>query len=235
MNQYQQPYPGLGVTTALFVLLFAAMLASGIALLSVEDSRQLKALIEDDGPVQLLGQTAIFAAFGLACLYALLDGRRTSDYLHLSYLLMFYALREADFHYKLSEHAKATQFKRFFLHDLIPLSSKLFLAAIVILFLVVMSRYLKRQRPVFIAALKARLPWALCAFAWGVVLFLSQLVDQVPLFHNVTGQVFEEIFESSAEVLVLMGMIFFRLQLRAPDASTPQLNDRELQSRTVHG
>ena len=216
VNADQQPHPGNGVTIAILILLFAAMLASGLLLLSIDDPKQIKALIEDDGVVQLIGQTAIFTAFGLACLFALLDKQRTSDYLHLSYLLMFYALREADFHYKLSEHAKATQFKRFFSHELIPLSSKLFLATIVILFLVVLYRYLKRQRPVFISALKARLPWALFALAWGLVFFMSQLVDQVPLFHNVTGQVYEEIFESSAEVLVLLGMIFFRLQLRAP-------------------
>ena len=144
------------------------------------------------------------------------DRQRRTDYIHLSYLLMFYALREADYHYEVSEHAKATQFKRFFSHELISLSSKLFLATIVILFLVVLYRYLKTQKPVFIEALINRLPWALCAFAWGVVFFLSQAVDQIPVFHNVTGQVFEEIFESSAEVLALLAMVLFRLQLRAP-------------------
>ncbi|TDG12532.1 hypothetical protein E2F43_13115 [Seongchinamella unica] len=214
MNQPEQPYPGTAVTVTLFCLILAAMAASAVALLAVDDAAHLKQLIEDSGPVQLVGQTAIFAAFALACLFALVDSKRSSDYLHLSYLLMFYALREADFHYKVSEHAKATQFKRFFSHELIPLYTKLFLAAIVILFLVVMYRYLKKQRPVFISALRARLPWALFALAWAGVFFLSQLVDQVPVFHNVTGQVFEEIFESSAEVLVLTAMILFRLQVR---------------------
>jgi len=212
MHPVEHPYPGTAVTATLFGLIVAAMVVSAAVLLSVDDAVYLKQLIEDSGPVQLVGQTAIFVAFGLACLFALLDSKRSSDYLHLSYLLMFYALREADFHYKVSEHAKATQFKRFFSHELIPLYTKLFLAAIVILFLVVMYRYLKKQKPVFMAALKARLPWALFAFAWAGVFFLSQLVDQVPLFHNVTGQVFEEIFESSAEVLVLTAMILFRLQ-----------------------
>lgn len=212
----QTPYPGPAVTIAMFAALLIAMMAAIWVLMGVDDPVYLKALIEDSGPVQLVGQTAIFMAFGLACLFALLDGKRRTAYIQLSYLLMFYALREADYHYKVSEHAKATQFKRFFLHDQISLGTKLFLATIVILFLVVMYRYLKTQKPVFIAALKARLPWALFALAWAGVFFLSQAVDQIPIFHNVTGQVFEEIFESSAEVLALTAMILFRVQLRAP-------------------
>ena len=215
----QTPYPGTRGTVAIFSALVVAMGAATVVLMSVEDPVRLKALIEDSGPVQLVGQTAIFIAFGLACLFALLDSKRRVAYIQLSYLLMFYALREADYHYEVSEHAKATQFKRFFLHDQIPWATKLFLAAIVILFLVVMYRYLQAQKPVFIAALKARLPWALSAFAWGGVFFLSQAVDQLPFFHNVIGQVFEEIFESSAEVLALLAMILFRVQLRAPEAS----------------
>ena len=215
----QIPYPRPRVTVILFSLLLAAMVVAIAVLLSVDDTVYLKQLIEDAGPVQLLGQTAIFIAFGLACLYALVDGKRRSAYTHLSYLLMFYALREADFHYKVSEHAKATQFKRFFSHELIPVYKKLFLAAIVILFLVVMYRYLKAQKPVFIAALKDQLPWAFCALAWAGVFFLSQAVDQIPWFHNVHGQVLEEVFESSAEVLALTAMILFRLQIRAPGAS----------------
>lgn len=191
------------------------MLVVGSLLLSVDDPVRLKALIEDAGPVQLAGQTCIFVAFGLACCFALLDRQRRVAYTQLSYLLMFYALREADFHYKVSEHAKATQFKRFFSHELIPISTKLFLASIVILFLVVLVRYLRAQRPVFQSALKDRLPWALAAATWGGVFFLSQAIDQIPVFHNVIGQVFEEVFESGAEVLALMAMLLFRLQVRA--------------------
>ncbi|PLW67496.1 hypothetical protein [Pseudohalioglobus lutimaris] len=212
----QVPYPGPRTTLVIFSLVFTAMVTAGAVLLSIDDPVYLKLLIEDAGPVQLVGQVAIFIAFGLACLFAITDGQRRVAYTQLSYLLMFYALREADYHYKVSEHAKATQFKRFFSHELIPLSSKLFLATIVILFLVVLYRYLRTQRPVFIAALRDGLPWALCALAWSGVFFLSQAVDQIPVFHNVTGQVFEEIFESSAEVLALLAMILFRAQLRAP-------------------
>ncbi|MEP5568838.1 MAG: hypothetical protein ABJN62_13445 [Halioglobus sp.] len=217
----QTPYPGTPVTVAIFIALLMAMGAAMAVLLSVDDPVRLKALIEDSGPVQLVGQTAIFIAFGLACLFALLDSKRRVAYTQLSYLLMFYALREADYHYEVSEYAKATQFKRFFLHDQIPFATKLFLATIVILFLVVMYRYLKTQKPAFIAALRAKLPWALCGFAWAGVFFLSQAVDQLPFFHNVIGQVFEEIFESSAEVLALTAMILFRVQLRAPGGTAP--------------
>ncbi len=215
------PYPSTRLAIMLLALVFAAMLVAGLLLLGVEDQVRLKALIEDAGPVQMVGQTCIFIAFGLACCFALLDRQRRVAYTQLSYLLMFYALREADFHYKVSEHAKATQFKRFFSHELIPLSTKLFLAAIVLLFLVVMYRYLRAQLPTFLAALRAQLPWAITVFAWGVVFFLSQAVDQIPVFHNVTGQVFEEIFESGAEVLALLAMVLFRMQVRADAHSGP--------------
>jgi hypothetical protein len=215
------PYPSTRSALVLIGLVFVAMLVTGAMLLGVEDPVRLKALIEDAGPVQMVGQTCIFIAFGLACCFALLDRERRVAYTQLSYLLMFYALREADFHYKVSEHAKATQFKRFFSHELIPISTKLFLAAIVLLFLVVMYRYLRTQLPTFLTALRAKLPWALAVLAWGVVFFLSQAVDQIPAFHNVTGQVFEEIFESGAEVLALLAMLLFRLQVRADAHSDP--------------
>jgi hypothetical protein len=219
MNQSTKPFPSPAVTAVIFAILGLLMIAVMVLLLQVEDTVRLKELIEDSGPVQLFGQTAIFLAFGMACVYAIVDGKRRTAYIQLSYLLMFYALREADYHYKLSEHAKATQFKRFFSHEMIPLSSKLFLATIVVLFLVVLYRYLRTQKPTFVAAVTARMPWALCAVAWGGVFFLSQAVDQIPVFHNVTGQVFEEIFESSAEVLVLTAMILFRLQQRHDTAA----------------
>ncbi len=202
-----------------FTLLGLAMLGSLASLLSVEDPVYLKVLIEDSGIVQMVGQSAIALAFTLSLLYALCDKKRRSAYLSLSYLLLFYTLREADYHYKLSEHAKASQFKRFFSHELIPLSSKLFLAAIVILFLVVLYRYLRQEKSNFIQALRNKLPWAQVTLAWFGVAFLSQVIDQVPLFHNVTGQVFEEVFESTAEVLALSAMIIFRVQVHGDSAA----------------
>lgn len=206
------PCPSLRVTAVLFTLLAVAMFASITTLLSVEDQVQLKALIEDSGPVQMLGQTAIALAFSLCLLYTVFDRQRRTSYLMLSYLLLFYTLREADYHYKLSEYAKATQFKRFFAHEMIPISTKLFLATIVILFLVTLYRYLRTEKDGFIEALRLKLPWALCALGWGAVFFLSQLIDQLPWFHNEAGQVFEEVFEASAEVLALVAVVLFRAQ-----------------------
>ena len=212
-SQYRQPCPSLAVTGALFALLFAGMAVAIALLLGVDDPARLKYLIEDSGPVQGLGQAAIGLAFACALLYTLLDRKRRVSYLFLSYLLMFYFLREADYHYKLSEHAKATQFKRFFLHDQIPLTSKLFLATIVVLFLVVLYRYLRDHRQGLVRALRQRLPWAIGAVVWAAVFAASQLVDQVPLFHTTQGQVIEEVFEASAEVIALLSLLLFRLQL----------------------
>ncbi len=228
MQDCPEPIPKKPVTFALFTVLLVSMAVALAVLLSVDDQVRLKELIEDSGPVQAVGQYAIAAAFLLGLLFTAIDPARRRSYLYLSYLLMFYTLREADYHYKLSEYAKATQFKRFFSHEMIPLSSKVFLASIVILFVIVFVTYLKEHRHTFLRALGCRLPWALMAGAWGLVFFLSQAVDQIPWFHNVTGQVFEEVFESSAEVLALLAMILFRLQLRGegrskavPDSNSP--------------
>ena len=209
----RHPHPSLPITAALFALVFVAMAVTIAWLWGVDDPVHAKYLIEDTGPVQGLGQTAIGLAFACALLYTFLDRERRVSYLFLSYLLMFYWLREADYHYKLSEHAKATQFKRFFLHDQIPLTSKLFLAAIVILFLVVLYRYLRDHRMGLINALRQKLPWAIGAVIWAGVFGASQLVDQIPIFHNVRGQVFEEVFEASAEVIALLSLLLFRVQL----------------------
>jgi hypothetical protein len=208
------PHPGYKLTAVIIALLFVAATSVIVWLLSIEDSAQLNTLIEDDGPVQLFGQVAIALAFALSLFYAIVDRARYGSYLLLSYILMFYTLREADYHYKLSEYAKATQFKRFFSHELIPISSKLFLASIVILFLVVAYRYVKAGRTPFLLALKARLPWAIFLGLWFIVFFLSQAIDQIPYFHTSVGQVYEEVFEASAEVLMLGAVILFRIQLR---------------------
>ena len=98
---------------------------------------------------------------------------------------------------------------------MIPISTKLFMASIVILFLVVLYRYLKQEKPVFIQALKDRLAWAVFSVAWACVFGMSQLVDQLPMFHHTAmGPVIEEVFESSAEVLALGAVILFRIQVR---------------------
>ena len=157
-NAYHRPCPSLAVTAVLFGLVFTVMTITIVWLIGVDDPVRLKYLIEDSGPVQGVGQTAIGLAFACALLYTIADRERRVSYLFLSYLLMFYFLREADYHYKLSEHAKATQFKRFFLHDQIPLTSKLFLATIVILFLVVLYRYLRDHREVRLRARQQRRP-----------------------------------------------------------------------------
>ncbi len=209
----RQPYPSPAVTAALFALIALAAVTSLALLAMVDDPVRLKALIEDDGPVQRTGLTAIAITFALALFYTLWDRARRSSYLLLSYLLLFYTLREADYHYKVSEYAKATQFKRFYLHDMIPLHTKLLMGALVILFLFTLVYYLRRQLPGFFAALGQRLPWALSALGWAAVFGLSQLIDQVPLFHNEIGQAWEEVFEATAQLLALAAMILFRLQL----------------------
>ena len=93
-------------------------------------------------------------------------------------------------------------------------ANKLLMAAIVILFLVVLYRYLKQERDGFLLALKQRLPWAFFTRGWSGVFVLSQLVDQIPFFHNAIGQIFEEVFESCAEVFVLIAAVLFRIQVR---------------------
>lgn len=207
------PYPKPAVTGAIFVAIGLAMLGSIALLLSVDDPVRLKVLIEDAGPVQMTGQVSIGTAFALCLLTAVFDNKRRGAFIMLSYLLMFYFLREADYHYKVSEYAKATQFKRFYLHEMIPLSTKLFMATIVILFLVTLVKYLRQEKATFLQSVQVRLPWALCCVAWFFIFGLSQTIDQVPIFHTVTGQVFEEVFEASAEVLALTAVILFRLQV----------------------
>ncbi|MFK8048285.1 MAG: hypothetical protein AB8B81_07630 [Halioglobus sp.] len=202
-------HPSRRVALVLIGLVVAAMVVSVTWLLSVQDATELKQLIEDSGPVQMVGQTCIGLAFVIAIFYATLDASRRKSFLMLSYILLFYTLREADYHYKVSDHAKVSQIKRFYLHDMIPLSTKLLTATIVILLLVVMYRYVMREKDHFIVALRQLLPWSMATFVWGGVLGISQVIDQVPIFHNLTGQVFEEVFESSAEALALMALIFY--------------------------
>ncbi|MEH6592688.1 MAG: hypothetical protein V7746_20645 [Halioglobus sp.] len=207
-------YPSQKVTYALIILVLTLMAMGAATLLSIDDPVRQKQLISDSGLVQMIGQTSIALAFALCLFFAVTDTQRRSSYLPLSYLLMFYTLREADYHYKVSEYAKATQFKRFYSHEMIPLSTKLFMAAIVLLFLVVLYRYAMQEKEGFLLALKKRLPWAVFSLGWACVFVLSQLIDQLPVFHHtVEGPLFEEIFESGAEVIALIAVVLFRIQV----------------------
>jgi len=78
---------------------------------------------------------------------------------------------------------------------------------------VVLYRYLRDHSSGLLQALQQRLPWAIGAVIWSAVFVSSQLVDQIPLFHTTKGQVFEEVFEASAEVIALVTLILFRVQL----------------------
>jgi len=211
-----QTFPSRAVTIFIIAIVITGVIASIIGLLSIQDAAQIKQLIEDDGPVQLLGQNCIALAFIIALTFAVVDPQRRKSFLMLSYILLFYTLREADYHYKVSEYAKATQIKRFYLHGQIPLSTKLLMAAIVILLLVVLYRYVRQEKDTFIAALRQLLPWSMTTAVWAVVLGASQIIDQVPLFHSAQGQVFEEVLESSAEVLALTAVILFLVQVYRP-------------------
>lgn len=208
-----ETYPSRTIAVIFISAIVATMIVSLICLLSVQDATVLKQLIEDSGPVQMVGQTCIGLAFLIALFYAIVNAERRQSFLMLSYILMFYTLREADFHYKVSEHAKVTQIKRFYLHDSIPLSTKLLTAAIVILLLVVMYQYVMREKDNFIAALQRLIPWSMATFVWAGALGISQVIDQVPIFHTVVGQVFEEVFESGAEALALMALVLFLIHV----------------------
>ena len=96
-------YPSQKVTLILIALVLALMTATAAYLLSIDDPVQLKQLISDSGLVQMVGQTSIALAFALCLIFAVTDKQRRISYLPLSYLLMFYTLREADYHYKVSE------------------------------------------------------------------------------------------------------------------------------------
>ncbi|MFT6289099.1 MAG: hypothetical protein ACJAYC_001506 [Halieaceae bacterium] len=213
MDTYSRSYPGTTLSLGIFSLIALTVILTIGMLLQVEDMVQLKILIEDSGPVQMTGQLAIELTFAGCLLSAIVSSQRRASFLPLSYLTMFYFLREADFHYKVSEFAKATQFKRFYLHEMIPLSTKLFMASIIILFLVVLVKYLRREKAVFLKALRHKVTWAWFAVCWFMVFGVSQVIDQIPLFHTEKGQVFEEVFEASAEVIALLTLILFWIQV----------------------
>ncbi|MCW8932870.1 MAG: hypothetical protein OQL19_21845 [Gammaproteobacteria bacterium] len=202
----------LKFTTILIVFILCSMIATLFWLLVIVKPTELKSLIEDDGPIQLFGYYSILLAFFISLGLVFIEPVRRSSYLCLSYLLLFYALREGDYHYRVSEYAKATQIKRFYSHEMIPISTKLFMACITLLFLYCFFKYLKNNKAIFFNALRAKLPWAIITLCWGIIFFLSQAIDQLPFFHNIVGQVFEEVFEAGAEVFALCALLLFRFQ-----------------------
>jgi hypothetical protein len=124
----------------------------------------------------------------------------------LSYIVLIYLLREADFHRHFTdEHVSRG---RFYLDDRISLAQRLIAGVIVLpVFACLLGMAVRYALPV-LHALRARRPWAISLTLWGVVLVGSQVVDEAG--SGYTAMLIEEGLEATAAGLALLTVLHVR-------------------------
>jgi hypothetical protein len=172
-----------------------------VFLLPEEFGRQA---IEDSGLFSWLTILLALAAMIIILRHA---GSETSNAAKLSlyataYVILIYALREADFH-RLFTEEHVTKLK-FYRHPDIAMVQKL-LAGIPMFLLLGCFFYLViRYTGTVFSGLLKKSPWAVSLVLWGATIFVSQLFDKSDFNNTYRGRVVEELMEFCAAGFMLI-------------------------------
>ena len=160
-------------------------------------------IIKDTGPVQSLTVIILIAA-ALICAY--LARRHAGNRLTfglMSYIMMFYAAREADLHNFEKYKVGPTNIKFYSLPD-VPGWEKAICGIVFISLIISILVFLAKMLGPFFSGLKNRRSWAFFALFWLGTLVGSQVSDKSFLNEIFAGQALEEIAELIAAILVLL-------------------------------
>jgi hypothetical protein len=187
------------------------IIATGIAviviLVFILGEKSGKRFIKDDGLVQITGLCLVSMASLLCIYYALLSRGHSLSYLMGGYVLLIYAMREADLHKALSPESFATKLK-FYLHPDIGIGPKIIGASFLILFVICMLLLLRRHGRVFYERLRHLDKRALYLASWAVIFGFSQFLDKISISENrFVRHTLEEVVEAMAEAVILAEII----------------------------
>jgi len=127
----------------------------------------------------------------------------------LSYVVLVYLLREADFH-RLFTVDHVTRLGFYFDAEA-PVSQRLIAGLVMGLFLACSIALVTGHGVRTVRALRSGKPWAVSLFLAGFLLILSQVVDQT-MRKLYVGGVIEEVMEATAAGLVLLTVLHYRNQ-----------------------
>jgi hypothetical protein len=127
----------------------------------------------------------------------------------LSYVVLIYLLREADFH-RLFTVGHVTQLG-FYFDAKAPVSQRLIAGLVMSLFFTCSIALVTCHGARTVRALRSGRPWAVSLFLAGFLLIVSQVVDQT-VREIYVGGVIEEVMEAAAAGLVLLTVLHYRNQ-----------------------
>lgn len=123
----------------------------------------------------------------------------------MTYALVIYFLREADFH-RLFTAEHVTKAKYYFMQT-VPLWERLIAGIVMLLLFMSLLYLLYTYSRVWWTKLKQFEPWVVSLLLWFITLFLSQLCDKSDLNHTHLGRVIEECLELWAAIYIFLAAI----------------------------
>ena len=129
----------------------------------------------------------------------------------LSFILLIYVLREADFH-RLFTDGRVTEFE-FYTDNTVHLPQKLIGGTVMLTFILSVAAVLLLYGKFVIQHIIQKKPWAITLILWFVSLFLSQVADKTVLNHLYWGQIVEELLELCAAGYMVIVVYFARQDL----------------------
>jgi hypothetical protein len=197
----------------------AAVYAGGLAVyvIALLLQKRMPGIAHDDGLIQLttiavLVGNLLFAAYRTWST----DGKRTNLGL-ITYILIFYALREADFH-KFGNYPEHIANRRFYASAEIPMLDRVLFGALLLTLFAAIVVLLVRISPSLVKALRRTEDWAVYAVVWFITLVLTQVSDHSFFNDYFWGATLEEVGE-----LVAAGancLIVWRFPNEAPHKDT---------------
>jgi hypothetical protein len=191
---------------------YLTALFTGIAIISmfVINEAKARAMLEDDGLIQILTAAVLIASCLLCLQRAIRKIHPASKWAELSFLLLVYAMREMDFH-RLFTEEHVSRWKLYAGH--FPLRDKIIGGVFVLLTIVVMVHFIGSNFRHFWKSLKAMQSWAVHLVIWAVILFSSQMLDK-SRWHGIFAEVaLEENLEFGAAVMMFMVLLVYPLKI----------------------
>ena len=184
----------------------------GIAVLAMFmiNETAARAMLEDDGLVQILTAAVLIASCLLCLQRALRKIHPVFKWAELSFLLLVYAMREMDFH-RLFTEEHVSRWKLY--AGPFPLQDKIIGGVFVLLAIVVMVHFIGSNFRHYWKSLKTMQSWAVHVVIWALLLFSSQMLDK-SRWHGIFAEVaLEENMEFGAAIMMFMVLLVYPLKL----------------------
>lgn len=169
--------------------------------------------LKDTGIFSILTMSFQAFSFFLMLVTAVRINQRYLKYILfvISYILLIYLLREADFH-RLFTDGRVTEFE-FYTDNKVGLMPKIIGGTVMLSFIFSVTALLMLHGKFVIKQIIQKKLWAITLILWSIFLFLSQVADKTDLNHIYWGQIVEELFELCAAGYMVIVLYLARQDL----------------------